>query len=105
MKLAGLSFKGAVDKPEQWQFAARGAIENLQLKESRLPAEIRLLSGGFTLDGKQLSVEGLAAESLDAALTMTGTAKGLPRGLDRLEATIDGTLGEEAAAWLSYNFV
>lgn len=104
LDLDTLRFRGSVDQPQQWQFAARGTVQNLHLTHSHFPAEIRLVKGGFTLDTEQLTFEKLEARSLDADLTLTGTVQGLPQGLDRLDVALNGKLGQAAVAWLRDTF-
>jgi AsmA-like C-terminal region/AsmA family len=100
LDLSSLTFTGAVDKPEQWQFAAAGAIRNLRLATPRFPAEINLARGDFNLDTAQLTFKNLKMVSMDADLTLAGTLKGFPRSLGRIELSLDGRMGPDSVEWL-----
>ncbi len=100
LDLSSLSFAGAVDKPEQWQFAATGAIKGLGITTPRFPAEINLARGDFKLNTEQLTFANLKMDCLDADLNLTGTVKGFPRSLSQIELSLDGRMGPESVEWL-----
>lgn len=100
LDLATLSFKGAVDAPEDWQLAATGAIKDLSIDTTRFPAKIELAKGDFTLDAEKLTFQNLKMDSLDADLILSGILKGFPQSLDQIEISLDGEMGQDSVAWL-----
>ena len=101
LDLATLSIKGAVDTPASLRFAASGAIKDVGIETLLFPAKVELSKGDFTLDAGKLTFQNLKADSLDANLSLSGSLKGLPQGLDQIEISLKGKLGQDSVAWLS----
>ena len=99
--VSAVDFQGEVANPSNWQFAAAGTVKDLLVDTPLLPNSTTLASGGFTVDTQQLTFEQLKSSCGDAALTLSGSFKGFPQRLGRLDLSLDGTMGPQSLAWLS----
>ncbi len=100
LNLTALSFKGTPGVPEDWQFAATGAVLDIGLETPRIPGKVRLHRGDFTLAAETLSFQDFKVDSLDADLVLSGVLKGVPQRLEQVELLLDGTMGPDSVAWL-----
>ena len=101
LALSTLALKGEVARPSAWQFAATGTVKDLSVDTKAFPDIINVASGGFTVDPRQVTFEKLQTASQDAALTLSGSLKGFPQRLERIELSVDGSMGPQSVEWLS----
>lgn len=104
LTLATLALKGEVARPPAWQFAATGTVKDLSVDTKAFPDTIKVASGGFTVDTRQVTIEKLRTASQDAALTLSGSLKGFPQQIERIELSLDGSMGPQSVEWLSDRF-
>ncbi|MCP4343689.1 MAG: hypothetical protein GY799_33645 [Desulfobulbaceae bacterium] len=101
LNVSGLKLKGPLIKPSKWKFSSSGTVKNLSIKTGIFPDTINFAKGGFKVDTHQLSFDTLQTTSQDAALTLTGSIKGFPQQLNRIEILADGRMGAKSVKWLS----
>lgn len=101
LELANLKLKGKVDRPAEWRFSSTGKIKDLSVETGSFPDTINFASGGIQVDTQQFTFDKLKTSSQDAALILSGSLKGFPRRLDRLDLSLDGSMGPQSVAWLS----
>ncbi len=101
LALSSLALQGELARPSAWQFAATGTVQDLSVETKAFPDIINIASGGFTVDTRQVTFEKLRTASQDAALTLSGSLKGLPQRLERIDLSLDGSLGPRSVKWLS----
>lgn len=99
--LSSLSLAGNAQAPGQWAYGAAGKLNNLTFVTRHFPGPVRLDKGAFQIDRSRLSLEGVEAAGLDARLRLTGTVSDyLQNSAARVGFTADGSMGDEAVAWL-----
>jgi hypothetical protein len=101
LHLSALKFKGISDQPAEWEFTSVGTVKDLSVETELFPETITFASGGFTFDTRQLTFEKLQTASQDSELILTGSLKGFPQQLSRIELSLDGSMGQDSAQWLS----
>lgn len=101
MDLAELKLQGALHKPSAWNITSSGTLQKLAIKTELFPDTIDIADGAFTMDGGQLSFTKLKAASQDTALTLSGSVKGFPQQLQRLDLGLDGHMGKQSFTWLA----
>jgi len=105
LELSSASFTGDAGAPQQWNYTAAGSVNGLNFKVNDFPGSIKLAKGNFKLDRTQLNVQGVAAEGLDANLTLNGTLTGLSsQSGQKVDVTVDGAMGRDSVAWLQDTF-
>ena len=75
-------------------------MTGLTLKADLLPGPLLIKSGKFALTPRLISVADVEAESLDAALTLTGRLDDYLEGVNGLDINFKGSSGENAIRWL-----
>jgi hypothetical protein len=101
LALSALTFQGVLANPAGWRFTSTGTVDGFAVETATFPGTVTFASGGFKLDSEQLSFDKLRATGLDAVLLLSGRLKGARQRLDRLDFTLDGSLGRQSVAWLS----
>lgn len=101
LALSTLLLKGEVSRPSAWQFTSTGTLQDLSIDTEAFPDIINIASGGFTVDTQQLTFAELRASGQDAALTLSGSIKGFPQRLEKIELSLDGSMGPKSVKWLS----
>lgn len=105
VQLTAATFSGDVSAPQQWNYTAAGSVSGVHLQTNGFPEAIRLAKGTFTFDRTQVTVQNVAAEALDANLTLNGSIADFSAksGL-KFDVTVDGTMGKDAVAWLQETY-
>jgi len=101
LALSTLLLKGEVSRPSAWQFTSTGTLQDLSIDTEAFPDIINIASGGFTIDTQQLTFAELRTSGQDAALTLSGSIKGFPQRLEKIELSLDGSMGPKSVKWLS----
>lgn len=101
LALSTLLLQGEVARPSAWQFTSTGTLQDLSIDTEAFPDIINVASGGFTVDTQQLSFAELRTSGQDAALTLSGSIKGFPQRLEKIELSLDGSMGPKSVEWLS----
>ncbi len=104
LELSTLQLKGPVDKPSKWKFASSGVVRDLSVETDLLPDTVNFASGGFTLKTGQLTFKNIQFTNQDAKLSLSGSLKGFPQQLDRIDLSLDGRMGSKLTGWLSHKF-
>ncbi len=99
-KISTLKLQGALDKPAAWKIHSTGTVQKIAVKTTLFPDTINIASGQYSMDPNQLALEKVTVGSLDAAFTVSGSIKGLPQQLQRLDLRVDGSIGNESYTWL-----
>jgi hypothetical protein len=99
--LSALALKGEVARPSAWQFTSTGTVQDLSVETTAFPDTIKVAGGGFTVDTQKVTFEKLRAAGQDAALTLSGSLIGFPQSLERIELSLDGSMGPQSVEWLS----
>lgn len=99
--LAALKLKGPVDKPSDWQFSSSGTAKDISIDTELFPNTINIAKGGFKVDTKQVAFKQFQTSSQNTTLNLSGSLKGFPQHLDRVELSIDGRMGPKSVEWLS----
>lgn len=105
VQLSAATFTGDMAVPQLWHYSAAGSLSDLSLQANGFPGPIQLAKGNFTFDRTQVKLSNLAAETLDANLTLTGSINNFatPSGLN-VDLTVEGTLGKDAVAYLQQTY-
>jgi hypothetical protein len=101
LHLSVLKFKGILDQPTDWDFTSTGTAKDLAVDTELFPETITFAGGAFTANTNQLIFEKFQTTGQDAELLMTGSLKGFPRQLNRIELSLDGSMGPSSVKWLS----
>jgi hypothetical protein len=101
LHLSALKFKGIPNQPAEWDFTSIGTVKDLSVDTELFPETITFASGGFTFDTQQLTFEKFQTASQDSELILTGSLKGFPQQLSRIELSLDGSMGPDSVQWLS----
>jgi len=101
LELSALNLKGEVDRPSEWKFTSTGTVQDLSVDTALLPNGINLASGGFKVDTHQLTFKKFKTSSQDAAFILSGSLKGFPHRLERIDLSLDGSMGPQSVEWLS----
>jgi hypothetical protein len=104
LELSSLKVKGPVDRPSELQFASTGTVKDLSVETEFYPDIIKVADGGFTVETEQLTFKNLRTTSQDTELFLTGSVQGFPQPLDRIELSLDGSMGPKLVEWLSDRF-
>lgn len=96
-----LNLHGKVARPSEWKIASTGTVQDLSIDTPLFPNTITVASGGFQVDTQRLTFEKLKTSGRDAALTLSGSLHGFPGQLERIELSLDGTMGPRSVEWLS----
>lgn len=100
VELFGLIFQGKVSESADWRIETQGKFANMLMKSPEWPHEIALLRGDFTIDSKALTFEGLEVNSGNSRIIASGSLPNYLVGSSPFSTSLDGTLDEEALAWL-----
>lgn len=105
VQLSAATFSGDMGASQQWNYTAAGSVSGVHLQANGLPGAIQLAKGGFTFDRTQVTVQNVAAETLDANLALNGSINDFSAksGLN-VNVTVDGTMGKDAVAWLQETY-
>ncbi len=98
--VSNLQISGPLTEPAKWSFEISGTPETIRLNSPLLPFEFRLSGGKITYRPGNERAEGVKIEFLDSAFVSSYEAKGIVSP-DSAAWRIDGSLGQEAIAWLS----
>ena len=101
VRLDALNAKGPLTRPKIWQFQAQGHVENIALAARGLPGTVEVKSGNFEAGPEQLSLLSLETHLQDSALTISGVLNHYLRELDRVDASLDGEIGQESIRRMS----
>jgi hypothetical protein len=101
LHLSDLQFKGVLDQPTEWNFTSTGTVKDLAVDTELFPETIIFASGAFTVNTHQLIFQKFQTTAQDAELLISGNLKGFPRQLDRIELSLDGSMGPSSVKWLS----
>ncbi len=99
--ISSLKLQGPLDKPAAWTIHSTGTVRHAAVKTELFPAAIDIAGGQYTMDPGQLELKKIKAAGMDAQLTVSGSIKGLPQQLKRLDLSLDGSIGKEAYTWLA----
>jgi hypothetical protein len=99
--MSALKIEGQLNKPSAWRISSAGSLNNISMLTDVFADSIHLTSGEFAMTPEFLSFKKIKATSQDTALTLSGSVKGFPRQLDRLDLALDGRVGAQSFAWLS----
>lgn len=104
-QLSAATFSGDVGAPQQWNYTAAGSVSGVQLQANGFPGAIRLAKGNFTFDRTLVTMQNIAAETLDANLALNGSISDFSAKSGRkVDVTVDGTMGKDAVAWLQETY-
>jgi len=99
-----LSCEGPLRDPGRWQFMAAGTVENLEVDASALPGPLTVPRGRFRVEPDAVSFTEVEAALLDTTCRGEGQLQGYRSGADRITASLQGTVGVEAATWAYARF-
>lgn len=91
-----LAMNGPLLDPTQWRFIGEAKVNDVNLLSSRLPGPLTLKEGSIRANGDAITLEGRGLGILDARLNLSARMSGWPKGIHRLDAAMDGDMGEEA---------
>lgn len=90
---------GALEDPATWSTDVSLTPQTIRLSHRELPGELLLDGGSVRSDFGAITVQGVKAEVLDAALQVSGAVSGLREGTPRLDMRATGRVGEKSIAW------
>jgi len=96
-----LDFKGPLLKPGAWRFTVDGRIRDVDLISRQFPGTLNLRGGMVKADNETIAFEGARLSMLDARLSLSGRATGYLKGVESLQATVDGGMGEKGVRFAS----
>ncbi len=96
INLNGMQVKGLLSQPESWQFQVGGSVQNVTLTSPELPVSFEFASGTFEAKPEQLSFSSVLTRFQDSSLTVSGTLNNYLKGLDRVDLSVEGELGEQS---------
>lgn len=105
VQLSAATFSGDLGAPQQWNSTAAGSVSGVHLLANGFPGAIQLTKGNFSFDQTQVTVQNVAAETLDANLVLNGSINDFSSKSGLIvDVTVDGTMGKEAVTWLQQTY-
>ncbi|MBU0988589.1 MAG: AsmA-like C-terminal domain-containing protein [Proteobacteria bacterium] len=96
-----LDMKGPLSDPKRWRFNTECDIRDLLLDSSLLPGPVAVAEGSVAASSETLALKQAKLRILDARLDLSGMAKGYMRGINRIEANVNGHMGLDAIGFVS----
>ncbi|MBR9987400.1 MAG: AsmA-like C-terminal domain-containing protein [Desulfosarcina sp.] len=95
-----LQISGPLTEPEKWSFEISGTPETIRMNTPLVPFEVRFSGGEITHTPGKERAEGVKIEFLDGSFVTSYQSKGIINP-ESAVWRIDGSMGQEAIAWLS----
>ncbi len=100
LELHSLTFKGPLAKPDRWQFALTGRLQNVTATSSLFEDPLKINSGELSWTPQRLDLTSWEFTLVDASLAVSGKLSNLLAESPLADLTFQGTLGPQAGAWL-----
>ncbi len=100
VELHSLTFKGALAKPDRWQFALTGRLENVTATSSLFENPLKINTGELSWTPQHLDITRWEFTLVDASLAVSGRVSNLFADSPLADLTFKGTLGPLAGTWL-----
>ncbi len=99
LSLSKLEFRGAVSRPEGWQFAIKGEPARVAMDTGILPGMLFLSQGSFEATPERVSFHDLVLSFSDASFFASGTVDRYLEGDPRLDLVLEGSAGPVTGQW------
>jgi hypothetical protein len=99
--MAEVHLAGPVLKPADWDFEVEAMVENVTVDTRLCPEPVPVSAGSLRATQEALAFNDTNLELLDASIAASGMLHGYLRGLHKVEVDMNGTVGSEAARWVS----
>jgi hypothetical protein len=96
--------RGPISKPMQWRFRLKGEAENVSVEFAALPGVVDVTRGKFEATPERLTLTDAHVGALDATLMASGILDQYLEGLDRIDLTLQGEIGQEGIQRI-YDFI
>jgi hypothetical protein len=101
LAISAMRAQGPLLKPTAWQFDTKGSLKNLTMSTPLLPKPVTIGRGEFKATPEKISFTNVQANFLDSSLNIAGGLEGYSKGVKKVDFTYTGTVGLEAAGYLS----
>jgi len=99
--VSSLNLKGPFKQPKDWRFTVEGATNKFTLNASFLPGKAEDTTGMFRITQDELSLKDIRARMSDSVLTMSGTFREFPAGINTIALSLQGEVGPKVMDWIS----
>ena len=99
LSLSKLEFRGAVSRPEGWQFAIKGELARAAMDTGILPGMLLLSRGSFEATPERVSFHDLVLSFSDASFFASGAVDRYLEGDPRLDLVLEGSAGPVTGQW------
>jgi hypothetical protein len=99
--VSSLSLKGPFKQPKDWRFTVDGETNKFTLNAAFLPGKAEEMSGRFRITQDELSLKNIRTKMSDSVLTMSGTFREFPAGINTIALSLQGEIGSKVTAWIS----
>ncbi|MBW2048612.1 MAG: AsmA-like C-terminal domain-containing protein [Deltaproteobacteria bacterium] len=99
--LSKLDFAGSLLRPLEWKFKTECTVRDMILTSPLLPGRVGVREGAFKADQERFILKDARVDMMDAAIDVSGEARGYLEGLNSLKAAFEGTAGVEAVRAVS----
>jgi hypothetical protein len=98
-ELSNLTISGPLTKPAAWAYAITGTPKDLRINSPLFPFELKSSGGEINYIPGDERAKDVTLDFLDASLVVSYQSRGLVDP-ESVNVHIDGSLGEDATAWL-----
>jgi len=102
--LSKFEVEGPLYSPQEWDFSAEGDIQGVSLATKGPFPPLKIIEARFRTTGSRTAhigfLEGLRLELLDASIIASGAFTNYLKGLEGVDAEVEGELGEAFIQWL-----
>jgi hypothetical protein len=104
-RFPALELKGPLLSPEKWKLKTTYEPRNLIIDSTLFPGPIEITKGKFegSVDPQKqkLSFRNVQVGMLDASMNISGATYDYFKGLNKIDATLNGVLGPESDRWVA----
>lgn len=100
LNLTRLELAGPLASPAAWRIEVASDLENVTINSPELNGPLYISRGSASFKPQNLVYENIHLKYLDADAVTSCTLMGKPGHPERLDLSLDGTLGEQALTWI-----
>jgi hypothetical protein len=103
--LSAMRLKGPLLTPAKWIYESKGEVRKLALNTALLPGPVKMTRAEFktieTATEQKFSFSAARIAMLDGSLRVSGVLYDYFRGLNKVDLTLQGNMGEKTTRWVS----
>jgi hypothetical protein len=103
--LSAMRLKGPLLTPAKWIYESKGEVRKLALNTALLPGPVKMTRAEFTTTEtgteQRFSFSDARITMLDGSLKVSGVLYDYFRGLNKVDANLNGKMGKKTTRWIS----